>query len=665
VTEHSQAVFLSYASQDAEAAARICAALRAAGIEVWFDQSELRGGDAWDAAIRRQIRSCALFVAIISKNTHERVEGYFRLEWKLAVDRSHLIVANKPFLVPVVIDDTGDDDEQVPDKFREVQWTRMADGRASPEFVARIVRLLSPDSAHVPALVRLHPPASHASWRSKLGWLAVAMLLAGSAYLLVQRPWGRQHELEPQPAAGTRPAAGAVSEQSIAVMPFADMSEGKDQEYFADGLAEELLDLLAKTPGLHVVARTSSFSFRGKSDDIPTIAAKLRVANVLEGSVRKSGNRLRVTTQLVRAMDGEHLWSETYDRQLEDVFKVQDDIAATVAAALKLRLVPGQESSPIRSSNPDAHLQYLLGQQYLARGSVEDERRAVGAFSQAIALDPHYAAAYARLAIAQAYLGDDLGDAARIAQGFKAADQAIALAPDQALGYAARGTLRYQFSWDWSGAQADYARALELAPNDPVVLRGYTTLIAKLGRLQEAIAIEQRIIDFDPLSAVEQANLAFYQICNGELAAARESLRRALSIDPASYISLTVLGTLELLEQRPAEALAVFQKLPGDEPGPLAIRLTGTAMAQHSLGRGSEAQLALNQAIDKAARAAAYQIAEVFAWSGGSDGAFQWLERAYRQRDSGMAMLKIDPMIGSLRNDPRYKTLLRKMNLPE
>src|SRR5208337_4077001 len=293
----------------------------------------------------------------------------------------------------------------------------------------------------------------------------------------------------------------------------------KDQEFFADGLAEELLDLLAKTPGLHVVARTSSFSFKGKSDDIPTIAGKLKVANILEGSVRKSGNRLRVTTQLVRAADGEHLWSETYDREVKDIFKVQDEIAAAVVSALKLKLAPGQNTSPRRSTNPDAYIQYLLGEQSFNRSSTEDFRRSIAAYHQAIALDPNYAAAYAGLAMSELYLADETGDSAGLDRAMAAAERAVALAPDQPMGYAARGDLRSDIAWDWAGAQADFARALELDPSDPFVLRRYSILLDCLGRLPESVTAARKVTEIDPFSASAWRTLSEALFTNGELPA--------------------------------------------------------------------------------------------------------------------------------------------------
>jgi serine/threonine-protein kinase len=494
------------------------------------------------------------------------------------------------------------------------------------------------------------------------------LAVLGFAYLALDKLWISRRSVVVQPVtsetqpANPRAATSTLtfnpSPRSIAVLPFADMSEKKDQEYFADGLAEELLDLLAKTPGLHVIARTSSFSFKGKSDDIPTIAAKLKVANILEGSVRKSGNHLRISTQLVRAADGEHLWSETYDRQLKDVFEVQDQIADAVVTLLKLKLSPGQESSPSRSSNTDAYLQYLLGQERLSRNSFSDFRAAVEAYRSAISLDPHYTVAYAGLALAEAFVADVTGDTAGLERASAAAERAIALAPNQSRGYAARGLLRAVWEWDWTGAQADFAKAIELDPNDPTIMQHYSGVLASFGRVPEAITLARRAADIDPLSVRIWWYLTFWLTYSGDISAARDACRHALAIDPANERALAQLGTVELLDRKPADALAVFEKIRGYD------RLTGIAMAEHSLGRTKESRQALDEAIAKTAQAMAYQIAEAHAWRGETDKAFEWLERAYRQRDGGLAALKVDPLLASLRTDPRYKAMLKKINLP-
>ena len=330
---NQRAVFLSYASDDAEIAERICASLRAAGIEVWFDQNALRSGDAWDQKIRREIRDCTLFIPIVSRSTQARSEGYFRLEWHLADQRSHLIARSRAFLLPVCIDSTSEADAEVPDSFTSVQWTRLPDGNVPPAFAERVARLLAQDDHTPPPRPR---PASFQTVtgsgslpgrpvRTRLGLLLLAALAAtGISYVAMNRLLPGRHELAPAPtsvpvATIDAAARSTIPEKSIAVLPFADMSERKDQEYLSDGMTEEIIDLLVKVPELRVPARTSSFYFKGKSEDISTIARRLAVAHILEGSVRKSGNRLRVTAQLVRADTGYQLWSETYDRDLKDV----------------------------------------------------------------------------------------------------------------------------------------------------------------------------------------------------------------------------------------------------------------------------------------------------------------------------------------------------------
>ena len=650
MAEASHAVFLSYASQDADAAQRICEALRRAGIEVFIDQRELRGGDAWDQKIRREIHDCVLFIPIVSRHTQERLEGYFRHEWKLAIERTHHMAEQKAFLVPVVVDATEDKQALVPDGFRDVQWTCLPAGETPPEFVTRIQKLLSGESGPLPMMTGR--PAAGTSRRSSLLLPAVlAVGLAAAAYLLLEKPWT------------AKSLAFAPPPHSVAVLPFVNMSGDKEQEYFADGLAEELLDLLAKTPGLHVIARTSSFSFRGKPEDIPAIAAKLRVANVLEGSVRKSGSHVRITTQLVRAVDGDHLWSETYDREMKDIFTVQDEIAAAVVEALKVRLLPAQRVvNQHRTQSLDAYTAYLLGNQLSASDSTESNRQALAAYRRAVALDPGYAAAYSGLAVSEWRVADQTtAENAAYRRAAAAADKAIALAPTLPAGYWARGTLRYVYSFDWDGARADFDKALALDANDVRTLVIYGHLQATLARLPEAIALTQRAIALDPLSVEAWDYLGFYLICGGQLAAARDPVARFKGITEKP--TPTYIGSDYLLELLTGNAQAALQRAhysldEGDA-------LFATALSQHSLGHAAESQAALDALITTRADTWAYQIAEVYSWRGEGNSAIEWLERAYRQRDGGITRLAIDPLLKSLHDDRRFKALLRRLNLPE
>jgi TolB-like protein/Tfp pilus assembly protein PilF len=675
VTEPSRAVFLSYASQDVRAAQRICDALRAAGVEVWLDKSELRGGDAWDRQIRERIRDCRLFIAVISAHTEARDEGYFRREWKLAVDRTRDMAENKAFIVPVVIDNTPERGAAVPDRFHEVQWARLRAGRAGAEFVAHIMQLLPSEPASaalrpaaIPAAVAPVVPPRGEVRLLKLATLAIAVLVAGLlAWVLVAKPWRSTHTPAQQamsdPATSVASPAGAV-EQSIAVLPFINMSADTAQDYFADGLAEELLDLLAKTPGLQVIARTSSFAFKGKSDDIPTIAAKLKVANILEGSVRKSGNRLRVTAQLIRAGTNDHLWSDTFERELNDVFKVQDEIAGEVVAALKIHLLPAQQQSlrrEPRTTNLQAYDLYLQGKENYNRGDAVGYQRAVTALRGATSLDPQYAAAYATLALAEYWAedGEPTSGYPGYARALAAAEKAVELAPQEAAGYTARGFLRTIIRFDFTGGRADLARAVALHPGDADAWHRSAVLLGVVGDLPAAIDSEQRAVALDPLSAEICMRLGFFYAAAGRTAEARARYEKALAIAPQSIRARFNLGELELHENRPEAALTVYRQT-GDE----GFSLSGQAKAEYSLGHTEASRRLLEELLAKYSKSP-YQVAAVYAWRGEKDKSFEWLERGYAQRDPGVTWLKIDRNLIGLRNDARYKDLLRRMHLPE
>jgi adenylate cyclase len=684
LTEASRAVFLSYASQDAEAAQRICEALRLSGIEVWFDQSELRGGDAWDLKIRQQIRDCALFIPIISAHTTARPEGYFRLEWSIAEQRSHMIARNKAFIIPVCVDATPESVPDLPESFQRVQWTRLAAGATPAAFCQRIATLLgaaSPptaaSSAQSQATARSpSAAASTATWAHLSRWV----LLIGLVLLLVAaialRPWrllvakpattavaefgSTAGPAAPDAAARlvSEGAVGGAPERSIAVLPFNDMSEKKDQEYFSDGLSEELIDLLTKVPDLRVPARTSSFYFKGQHATVADIAKALSVAYLLEGSVRKAGNTVRVTAQLIRADNGYHVWSQTYDRDLKDVFKVQDEIAGRVVEELKVTLPSATTSSAARTENAAAHNLYLLGRKNEDQPTPESQKSAIEFYDRAIALDPGYAAAYARVSLSEASLADLTGDRKGLDRASAAAERAITLAPDSADGYQARAQLRSTFLWDWDGASADYAKALVIDPNNSDALYGFSTLLATQGRLPEALAAIDKAIGIDPLVGRYYSMRARMLSASGDTAAARDAYHQLLSISPEHPHANVDLALLDLRAGRAEQALAELQ-----QPAAPGWRVYGTALVEHSLGHAQQAQQALDQFIATTAEFAAFQIAEIYAWRGQKDLAFQWLERAYTQHDGGLTEIKSDPLLASLRADPRYQAFMRKMNL--
>jgi TolB-like protein/tetratricopeptide (TPR) repeat protein len=670
VTEPSHAVFLSYASQDAEAAQRICEAFRAAGIEVWFDQSELRGGDAWDQSIRRQIKTCALFIPVVSRHTHDRAEGYFRLEWKLAVDRSHLIMTNKAFLLPVVVDDTRDDDENVPDKFRDVQWTRLPAGETPPAFVERVQRLLSGETstangAHGAsgAVARIAGRAPASGWsRRALPVAAVLVAFAAVAYLAIERPWTSKPATAPA-TAGPAPVAFAPPPHSVAVLPFVNMSGDKEQEYFSDGLTEELLNSLAEIHGLQVAARTSSFSFQGEHPDIATVAHKLNVASVLEGSVRRSGNTVRITAQLINAVTGFHLWSKSYDRDLRDVLKLQTEIATAVAGALKVTLL-GDEAAKIElggTRSPQALTSYLRGKRDLdVARDAKGFATAMADFDEALRLDPGYARAYAGRSFAWSLMAQTTGSAEQrptlLAKSQVDARQAISVAPELADGYGALG-LYNESMLNPVAALAGYTRATELAPGAANPLAAFGGLSVSLGRTEQGLAALRRAAVLDPLNARSAELLGTALMVARRYPEALQALDVAQSLDAPNVRGFR--GILQYLMGNDDGARASCQV----EPPDIEI-LECQALVYHRLGRLAEAQAALQRIKTEYQDAGASGYAEIYAQWGDKPEALAWLEKALQRRDPGLIDLRVEPLLDPLRAEPRFQAIERALKFP-
>ncbi len=682
MTEPSHAVFLSYASQDAPAARRICEALRAAGIEVWFDQSELRGGDAWDHSIRRQIRSCALFIPVISKNTHDRDEGYFRLEWKLAVDRSHLMSASKAFLLPVVIDDVRDDDEQVPDSFRAVQWTRLPGGETPPAFVERIRRLLAPadPDAAVPRHkeTRLRPAATPparelvlASWSKRgLPLVAAAVILGVAVYLGMGRPWISKPSVSSSTVAvhaAPAPAAFTPPPHSIAVLPLVNLSGDKDQEYFSEGLTEEILNSLTAINGLQVSGRTSAFSFQGTDTDLGAIARKLDVGAILEGSVRRSGDTVRITVQLINAVTGFEVWSKSYDRNLRDVLQVQTEIATAVADVLKVTLL-GDVVAKIElggTHDPAALDAYLRASKTFR--SLGDPSRdlpaAIAAYTEAIHLDPSYALAFAGRSAAFALYAGEVATRATRPESFNEAEadarRAIALAPELAQAHLALASVFENRTQDFAQANDEYERAVALAPGDAQVLRASGLFAAYMGRFDAAIAAARRAAMLDPLSVPTRYNLGFVLYAARRYDEAAAAFAAAISLNPASKVAygergLALLGLGDLAGARAAcESQRDFW-----------TSQQCLAVVYEKLGRHADAQAQFAKMQASLGDSAAYQYATIYAQWGDRAKALEWLDTAMRLRDPGLEGLKTDPLLDPLRPEPRFQAILRELNFP-
>ncbi len=467
------------------------------------------------------------------------------------------------------------------------------------------------------------------------------------------------------PAAASSPASGhapatAAPARSIAVLPFTDMSPEGDQEYLSDGIAEELLNLLVQIPDLQVAARTSSFSFKGKEVQIAEIASALHVAHVLEGSVRKSGDRVRITAQLIKADDGYHLWSETFDRTLDDVFAIQDEISAAVVAALKVQLLGAAPKSV--EVNPEAYAQYLQGRYFAQRRTRKDWENAVSAFRQALAIDPNYAAAWAGLSqilgaqAGQGYMELHAGNKEARAAALKA----LELDPNLAEAHAALGLIQLNYDWDWAGAEASLQQALDLAPGNAEILAQMGLLQRYLGNMDTSIELSRRALDLDPLALVGYHQLGLALTWNQQLDAALVIYVRLLTMNPAFTAANLARSRILLVQGKMQEAMAAAEA--EAEPFWHAYAVLINLYAQK---RTAEADALLPDFIAQNEHDAAYQISQIYGFRGDRDQVFEWLERAYAQRDGGLPEILYDPMMTQFSDDPRWAEVLKKVGLYE
>ena len=528
---------------------------------------------------------------------------------------------------------------------------------ATPEYVERapapgsgIHEVVSTHAeAEMPSAVLEALPTTEAgsSWWKLLAVAAVLLVIATLGTL-----WWQSR--------GTVRAAPMPS--SIAVLPFADLSAEKNQNYFSEGLAEDLLNHLAKTPGLRVAARTSSFQFRDKGADPAAIGKQLEVATILEGSVQREGNRVRISAELVKADDGFQLWSGTYDRNLNDVFAVQDDIARAITGELKVRLLNSYSETAARAAtSPAAYNAYLQGRYFYERRTFDDLARANDYFQEAVKLDPNYARAWSALAwvlIARTEGAQGPSFEQGYRQAMAAAEKALQLDPNLAEAHAAVGRIKRGYDWDWAGAQASFHKALALEPQNSVVLLGASSLEASLGNFEEAVALNRRAVEIDPLSVVAHLSLGMHAYYAGQQALAIDAFQKALAISPNAPEAHYLLGLVYLERNQPQQALAEFEK-----NQPSSERSVGQALAYSALGRKQESDVALQQLIANYRSQAAYQIAEVYAFRGESGQALQWLEVARAHRDAGLSMTKGDPLLKKLASNAQYLAFLRSIGL--
>jgi TolB-like protein len=467
--------------------------------------------------------------------------------------------------------------------------------------------------------------------------------------------------------AQTASAAPAVSEKSIAVLPLANGSGDKDQQYFSDGLSENLIVALSQFAGLKVIGRNSAFQFRDSKEDSKTIGARIGVAHLLEGSVQRAGDVVRVSAELISAADGSTLWSQRYDRPYKDLFALQDELTTSVASALKTKLL-ASSAAPAQSDRPpggslEAYNTFLQGKFYYARGNEADIRTAIQQFESATRLDPDYALAFAELSRGQSGLAAQHLSGAEAQDEYKkavaAATTALQLDPNLAAAHWARAYLLSVNDFDWTGSEAEYRRAEQLAPNDGRAKYELGKVVATLGRPDEAITLTRAALAIDPLSARWHGWLANYLAATGELADARQTITKAIALQPLSVTFHYTLTIVEVMSGNPPAALAAAEGEPAGEWHTVAI-----ALARQIGSDRTAADAALKALVDEQTDSGPYQIAQVYAARNEPDKVFEWLDRAWNARDPGITNLLSDALLVAYRDDPRFAAFCKKTGLP-
>jgi len=527
---------------------------------------------------------------------------------------------------------------------------------ASVEELAR-VRAPSARDERLPLKGKDAPGGRRGLW---IGFAAAVIALSGIGYFATRGVprGGAKHDTGVTPTSGAAAPASvaAAPEKSIAVLPFVDMSQSRDQEYFSDGISEELLNLLAKVPGLLVTARTSSFSFKGKEIGIPEIARQLGVAHVLEGSVRKSGDRVRVTAQLIRAADGFHVWSETYDKTLDDVFAIQDEIASEVVRELRIQLLG--TAPKVRTTDPQAYALYLQARELGRKSKAEAFAQSDALYRQALAIDPRYAPAWYGLA---RNLANEVSYGLRppqegLASAHEATQKALEIDPEFAPAEAGLGWAAMSVDFDFARAARHFERALALDPTDPDVLGNTAVMLQYLGRSEEGLKLQDEIVRRDPVNLTAIFNRAFAQRSCGRYEEAAASYRAVLGLSPGRGGAHYGLGVALLLAGESAAALAEIAQETSD-----AWRMIGLPMAYHALGRNLDSDTALAALIAKYEKDAPFNIAYVYAFRGEADEAFEWLDKAVEYGDGGLAEIAAENLFDNIRSDPRWLPFLRRI----
>ena len=488
-------------------------------------------------------------------------------------------------------------------------------------------------------------------------------------------------------ASGTDPGVRSVTSESwaprsvadvrnsIAVLPFTNMSADPENEYFCDGLAEELLNALAKIEELKVAARTSAFSFKGKNANVSDIGNALGVSTVLEGSVRKSGNRLRITVQLISAADGYHMWSERYDREMKDIFDVQDEITLAVVDALKVKLLGEEKAVVLRRSieNPEAYELYLKGRHYYNKHTIEDWLKGIEYFEKAIEIEPEYAAAFAQIGLSYVTLSffGLSSPHETLPKGKAVVTRALEIDDQSAEGHAALANILFYYEWDWAAAEREFKRAVKLNPNDANTRWRLGLFLASRERFNKAVKEAERAVALDPLSLLVNLYAGFIYLLAGQLDGALKQFARMIEIEPRFHGAYWLEGAVYMAQEKYEEAVAAFEK---------SIALGGTPIVKSYLGcayglwgKREQALAVLNELLETREKqyTTAFNIARVYNGLGEIDSACAWLDKTVEERNGEIVFLNVGSKTGArkiwrkaLRTDPRYRDILRRIGLP-
>ena len=663
-------VFISYASADGAVAAAVCTSLERDGLTCWIAPRDVTPGASYAGEIVRAIDAAKAVVLVLSQNA--AASPHVLREVERGTSKRHPVVSLRIDQAPLPADleyflntsqwldaSGGDSARAMPKLVVAVRWAISTPTTADPRLTATPAAGAFTPASHAPRNAR--PPNRTAIVIASLTGLVLAGLAAHWLWLSSRGSTSPPAASIAGATRATTPSTPAIAEKSIAVLPFADLSEKHDQEYFADGMAEEILDVLATIPALRVISRTSSFQFKGHNEDIRTIGRSLGASYVLEGSVRRSEEKVRVTAQLINAQDGTHLWSSSYDRDLHDVLGLQQEVATQIARELQLS-VGAFEDGPRQVSDPRAYEFYLRARASYELVNQQGFDDAAAYLQRALELDPKLTRAAAMLALISAVRAEwgFVPVTAGYAQARREAEAALRLDPNSAVAHAVLGRIHLLHDWDWAAADRETKAALALEPNNLVGLYDAAQLAAALGRSYEAGRLANAALLADPLFPGSHVLNGWCKYLTGHYADAVSAYRRALQIS-ATYVSARFfLGQALIMQGDAAGALVAMQ---GETPE--GGRDVGLVEAYWALGRKAESDAALATALREHADDTAYELAQAYAFRGEANKAFESLQRAYAMKSTSLWQLKGDPLLKALAADPRYKTFLRKMNLPE